>query len=131
MRIVAVFAVAALAVADGETCSEEHYAHRRSQQDEDCPVQRALRGLGSGFRIGVAHGATLGEGRSSPAAEKQEQCRDTPFGSEIHGSCHFTPRLTIRPASGKKKKYMMMKQATTEKVSIQRIRAFSNFRCMK
>ena len=44
---------------------------------------------------------------------------------------HFTPSLIIRPASGKKKKYMIMKQATTENIIIHRINAVSNFKCMK
>ena len=46
-------------------------------------------------------------------------------------SFHFTPRFTILPASGKKKKYMIMKHATTEIVIIHRMSAVSNFKCMK
>src|SRR5450631_3914228 len=44
----------------------------------------------------------------------------TPFG----GGC-------TRSASGKKKKNMIMKHAVTEITNIQRISAFSNFKCMK
>src|SRR5271169_6525366 len=47
-------------------------------------------------------------------------CKPTPFG----GGC-------TRSASGKKKKYMMTKHAVTEITSSQRIKAFSNFRCIK
>jgi hypothetical protein len=44
---------------------------------------------------------------------------------------YCTPSRKIRPASGKKKKYMMMKHAVTENTSIHRMSARSNFRCMK
>lgn len=44
---------------------------------------------------------------------------------------YWTPSRKIRPASGKKKKYMMMKHAVTDNTSIQRMRARSNFKCMK
>src|SRR5579872_2353898 len=47
-------------------------------------------------------------------------CTPTPFG----GGCTLS-------ASGKKKKYMMMKHAVTEITSIHRMIAFSNFKCMK
>lgn len=42
-----------------------------------------------------------------------------------------TPRRKMRPASGKKKKYMITKQPVTEITSNQRISAVSNFKCMK
>ena len=44
---------------------------------------------------------------------------------------YCTPSRKIRPASGKKKKYMIMKHAVTESTSIHRMSARSNFRCMK
>jgi hypothetical protein len=44
---------------------------------------------------------------------------------------YCTPSRKIRPASGKKKKYIMMKHAVTENTSIQRMSARSNFKCMK
>jgi hypothetical protein len=44
---------------------------------------------------------------------------------------YFTPNCKIRPASGKKKKYMITKQPVTAITSIHRMIAFSNFKCMK
>ena len=44
---------------------------------------------------------------------------------------YCTPSRKTRPASGKKKKYIMMKHAVTDNTSIHRISARSNFRCMK
>jgi hypothetical protein len=44
---------------------------------------------------------------------------------------YCTPSRKIRPASGKKKKYMVSDHAVTESTSIQRMSARSNFKCMK
>jgi len=44
---------------------------------------------------------------------------------------YCTPSRKIRPASGKKKKYIMMKHAVTDNTSIHRMIARSNFKCMK
>jgi len=112
-------------IANNQSGSQGDRTERRRHHEENRPVNRPLTFLGGGFRVSTAHRASLGKRRRCPQSQKQHG----------HGNFlvrhHFTPIVITRSASGKKKKYMMMKHETTDKVIIQRISAFSNFRCMK
>ncbi len=129
VRDAVIFLIAPLSVANGEAESKNHDSDRRRQHYQDGPVQRPLTFLGRSLGRRITHGAALGERGRSPQRHQQQQESQTRFPRMFHS--YFTPSVRTRPASGKKKKYMMMKHAVTENTSIQRIKAVSNFRCMK
>src|ERR1700680_3635217 len=137
--IFVILAVAPSPIPNGKAESQHHDAERRRQHYKDGAVKRALRFSGRGLRIGITHGAPLREGGSHPRRKNPSQQNPTILRKQIHRNADLTPYCkptpfgggSTRPASGKKKKYIMMKQAVTEITSIQRINAFSNFKCMK
>jgi hypothetical protein len=125
--------IAPLPIPNREHSAENHYSNRRQQQHQHGLIQRLLALLRRGLGIRIAHRAALTESRRCPERTRQQKdceritqkCHDccpipTPFGGGW-----------TRSASGKKKKYIITKHAVTAITSIQRMIAFSNFRCMK
>jgi hypothetical protein len=136
-----VFLVALLAVTKRAAYTHSHRSDGEYKHDEDRAVDGALGLFRRAFHGLIAHGASLGKsGRGRQGEDPSQQC---PAKFRQHAQCEFllsrqpygnpTPLGggNTRPASGKKKKYMMMKQAVTEVTISQRINAVSNFRCMK
>ena len=138
--------VAPLPIANREPESHYHNAQGRHQHDKNCTIERALSFLRCSPRSGIAHGATLGEGGTNSKCQNRCQQRPAQLREEAHRNVEFlylpiqsssyckpTPfgGGITRPASGKKKKYMITKQAVTDSTSIHRINDFSNFKCMK
>src|SRR5258707_15095531 len=79
--------------------------------------------LAGASRIRVAHGAALGQCRRTPHTDSSHQ--------DQKSLPHFTPKWTIRFASGKKKIHISAKHPITEIVNSQRMARISDFRCMK
>jgi hypothetical protein len=133
------FAVAALAVSQSKPKPKHHNSNRRNQQHQDRPIQSALPFFRRTLRNRIAHGAALRPGGHCRKAHQQQQHQKPRFHChELHTELpdpYCTPNPfgggRMRPASGKKKQYIITKQAVTEITSIHRMIAFSNFRCMK
>jgi len=125
--------IAPLSIPESQHSANHHNAHRGQQQHQHRAIQRLLTLLRSGPRIRIAHRATLPKRRRCPESTgQQKNCEN------ITQKCHdFCPIPTplgggfTRSASGKKKKYIITKHPVTEITSIQRMIAFSNFKCMK
>ena len=130
-----VLLIAFFSIPKRKSNADRHSSKRWDQQNQNGPAQRALPILRRTLRALVAHLAPLREGRRCRERQHKSQHPTGKAPGEVNSvetSCHyFTPNCKIRSASGKKKKYMITKQADTEITSSQRISARSNFRCMK
>jgi len=133
--------VALPAIAKSQTQAKGHNSEGGSHQDNNASANRLLPVSGSCRSRAVAHGATLGERRRCPQAQKPENS-DRPLDRSrlcapfrksfegLHQRAHLPASEIIRNASGKKT-IIMAKQKTSEHMVSHFMRDTSYFMCMK
>jgi hypothetical protein len=117
------FLVPFAAVTKCKAHADAHESERRYQEDKNPSADCALTILGGARGVRVTHRARLGESRHRPKRKSPYEDQQTTF--------HFTPKWTIRHASGKKKIHIKAKHAQTDIMRSQRIVRISDFKCMK
>ncbi len=91
LRTVVVLPIAPSSVADGEAKSNNHDRDRRSQHDENGPVQRPLRFLRRSLGVRITHGAALRKRRRCPKRDEQQQGSQPKLPRKFHKLLHPKP----------------------------------------